>query len=251
MNGTRLLEGKIALVTGCGRGIGRAIAQRFAEEGAVVYANDVVSGSVDAWLGELPADLPGTIIPSYFNITDSVAVKETLAGIRKQQSRIDVLVNNAGIVTYEFMSLITKDNLRAMFDVNVFAMIDLIQMVSRVMARNKSGSIINMSSIVGVNGVGGQLAYSASKGAVVSITKSAAKELAAANIRVNALAPGMVATERLKQVMEDNFSDKVSNIGFGRLAEPEEIANACVFLASDLSSYISGQIIGVDGCTVL
>ncbi len=113
------------------------------------------------------------------------------------------------------------------------------------------GSIINISSIVGVNGVKGQLAYSASKGAVNSLTKSAAKELSPQNIRVNAIAPGMVDTERFHDVFEKNFKDKLSEIGMGRLAKPYDVANACVFLGSDLSDYISGQILGVDGCTVL
>jgi 3-oxoacyl-[acyl-carrier protein] reductase len=151
----------------------------------------------------------------------------------------------------KLLSMINFDSLRNMFEVNVIAMIQLIQLVSRIMGRQKSGSIINMSSIVGVNGVGGQLAYSATKGAVISLTKSAAKELAPSNIRVNAIAPGMVATERLVEVFEKSFKDRLNDIGMGRLAKPEEIANACVFFGSDLSEYVSGQVLGVDGSTVL
>ena len=134
-----------------------------------------------------------------------------------------------------------------MFEVNVIAMIQLVQLASRIMTRQKSGSIINMSSVVGVQGVKGQLGYSATKGAVISITKSAAKELIEHNIRVNAIAPGMVGTERFTAVFEEKFKDKIANIGIGRLAEPNEIANVCVFLASDLSTYVTGQVIGVDG----
>jgi 3-oxoacyl-[acyl-carrier protein] reductase len=147
--------------------------------------------------------------------------------------------------------MIQVESLRNMFEVNVVAMIQLIQIVSRLMSRQKKGSIINISSIVGVKGVKGQLAYSASKGAVISLTMSAAKELASQNIRVNALAPGLVDTERFHEVFEKNFAERLSDIGLGRLAKPDDIANACVFLGSDLSEYISGQILGVDGCTVL
>ena len=127
-------------------------------------------------------------------------------------NRLDVLVNNAGMVTYELLPMIDFEKLRAMFEVNVIAMIQLVQLASRIMTRQKSGSIINMSSVVGVQGVKGQLGYSATKGAVISITKSAAKELIEHNIRVNAIAPGMVGTERFTAVFEEKFKDKIANI---------------------------------------
>ncbi len=251
MSESRLLNGKVCLVTGASRGIGKAIAERYAQEGAVVYANARTAGSIDEWATNCALMNQTTVIPVYFDITDPVASKQVILQMKKDHQRIDVLVNNAGIVSYEFLSMIDMNNLRKMFDVNVVAMIQLIQLVSRIMTRQKSGSIINMTSIVGTQGVKGQLAYSATKGAVISLTKSAAKELAADNIRVNAIAPGMVATERLLEVFENSFKERLNDIGMGRLAEPDDIANACVFLGSDLSSYISGQIIGVDGCTVL
>ena len=149
------------------------------------------------------------------------------------------------------LGMISKDNLRRMFEVNVFAMIEMMQYASRLMERNNGGSIINMASIVGTHGAAGQLAYSAAKGAVVALTKSAAKELAHNNIRVNAVAPGMVATKRLVAEMSGRFEDKTNNIGLGRMASPDDIANAFAFLASDSAAYISGQILGVDGCMVL
>lgn len=251
MSGSRLLEGKICLITGTSRGIGQAIAERYAEEGAVVYANARTEGSLDEWAQECSQKYNATVIPLYFDITDAVAAKQAVLKIKSDHQKIDVLVNNAGMVTYELLSMINFESLRNMFEVNVIAMIQLIQLVSRIMTRQKSGSIINMASIVGTNGVGGQLAYSATKGAVISLTKSAAKELAPSNIRVNAIAPGMVATERLVEVFEKSFKDRLSDIGMGRLAKPEEIANACVFFGSDLSEYVSGQILGVDGSTVL
>ncbi len=247
----KLLENKVCLITGTNRGIGRSIVERFAEEGAIVYANSRKTGVIDDWAKDCSARNNTSVIPVYFDITDYVAMKQAVMHIVKEHHHIDVLVNNAGMVTYELLGMIQEDCLRDMFEVNVVAMIKLIQLVSRVMARQMSGSIINMSSIVGVKGVQGQLAYSATKGAVISLTKSAAKELSSKNIRVNALAPGMIDTERLSAVLEKNFSERVSDIGMGRMGKPADIANACIFLGSDLSEYITGQILGVDGSTIL
>lgn len=138
-----------------------------------------------------------------------------------------------------------------MFEVNVVALIYLMQLVGRVMQRQQGGSIINMASMVGQKGAAGQLAYSATKGAVIAATKSAAKELATSKIRVNAVAPGMVGTERFQNVLKEKFNEKINDVPFGRLAEPEEVANLCLFLASDASSYITGQVIGIDGGIVI
>jgi len=243
----RLLEGKVCLVTGTNRGIGKAIAERFAEEGGIVYANARKSDSLDEWAKELSDKNKTKVIPIYFDVTDANGCKEAILKIKSESSHLDVLVNNAGMVTYELLPMINFDNFRSMFEINVVATIRLMQLASRLMTRQKSGSIINMSSIVGVQGVKGQLAYSATKGAVISLTKSAAKELAEHNIRVNAVAPGMVGTERFIDVFEHSFKEKLDNVGMGRLATPKEIANTCLFLASDLSEYLTGQIIGVDG----
>jgi 3-oxoacyl-[acyl-carrier protein] reductase len=251
MNIKRLLEGKVSLITGTSRGIGQAIAERYAEEGAIVYANARELSSIDEWCKECSMKYKTTVSPVYFDVTDHIAVKKSVLQIMNEQQQIDILVNNAGVVTYELLGMIQFESLRNMFEVNVYAMIHLIQLVSRIMSRKKKGSIINISSIVGVNGVKGQLAYSATKGAVVSLTKSAAKELSSQNIRVNAVAPGMVDTERFHNVFEKKFKERLSDIGMGRLAKPYDIANACLFLGSDLSDYISGQILGVDGCTIL
>ena len=248
---SKLLENKVCLVTGAAKGIGRAISERFAYQDAIVYVNDIVVGEMDQWALETAKKFNTTIIPVYFDVTDSQAAKQAIVMIKKDHGKLDGLVNNAGLISYEMMAMINFDYLRKMFDVNVIGMIQLMQLASRLMSRQKSGSIINMASIVGSVGVKGQLGYAASKGAVIALTKSAAKELASDNIRVNAIAPGMVGTERLKGVMEDKFSDRINSIGFGRLAEPSEIADAAVFLASDMSSYISGQILGVDGVTIL
>lgn len=247
----RLLENKVCLITGCAKGIGKKIAERFASDGAIVYANDLLEGTMDDWAKDLSAECNTFVIPLYFDICDFEAVKRAVIQIKKEQGRIDVLANNAGIVTYEPLLLIDFEKLRKMFEVNVIAMIHLIQMVSKLMTRQKSGSIINMASIVGVKGAKGQLAYSATKGAVVSITKSASKELAEYNIRVNAIAPGMVATERLMNEMKGRFDDRINNIGMGRFADPTDIADAFSYFASDRSQYVTGQILGVEGSFAL
>lgn len=245
-----LLSGKVCLVTGASKGIGFSIVKKFASEGGIVYANLRSPESRDENLIQLFDHNP-TIKPSYFDVTKADELKNAILEIKKAEGKIDVLVNNAGIVSYELLGLINYHKLGLMLETNVVAVIRLIQLVSRIMSRQNSGSIINISSIVGVKGVKGQLAYSATKGAVNSITLSAAKELANNNIRVNAIAPGMVGTDRLTAILADKFEDRINDIGFGRMAYPEEIANTCLYLASDLSTYVTGQIIGVDGGTII
>jgi 3-oxoacyl-[acyl-carrier protein] reductase len=240
-----LLENKVALVTGGGRGIGRAIAEKYADEGAVVYAMDIREEELK-WTDE-DENVHGVTL----DICDFAAVKNAVMAIKKEYGHIDVLVNNAGLISYEMMSMIDYDKFRKMIEVNVVALIHLMQLVARVMSRQQAGSIINMASIVGVKGATGQLSYSATKGAVLSATKSAAKELANSHIRVNAIAPGMVGTERFKAVLEEKFSQKINDIPFGRLAEPDDIANAALYLASDMSSYVTGQVLGVDGAAII
>lgn len=171
--------------------------------------------------------------------------------IKKEHGHIDILANIAGLISYELMPMINYDFFRKMIEVNVVALINLMTLVSRIMQRQNSGSIINMASMVGVKGAKGQLSYSATKGAVIAATKSAAKELAEYHIRVNAIAPGMVGSERFKAVLEEKFAQKINDIPFGRLATPDEVANLCLFLASDNSSYLTGQIIGVDGGAII
>lgn len=243
----RFLENKICLVTGAAKGIGKAIAERFARDGAIVYINDLLEGEMDEWALLTSQKYETQIIPMYFDVCDFESVRQSVVQIKKEQGRIDVLANNAGIVTYEPLSLIDMTKLRKMFDVNVLAIINLIQLVSKVMIRQKSGSIINMASIVGVKGAKGQLAYSATKGAVVSVTKSASKELAEYGVRVNAVAPGMVATERFLNEIQGRFEERLASVGMGRYATPEDIADAFSYFASDRSKYVTGQVLGVEG----
>jgi 3-oxoacyl-[acyl-carrier protein] reductase len=250
-NMKELLKNKVCLITGASKGIGRSIAEAFAEQGAIVYANARTLNSIDNWAETLSEKHQTKVVPVYFDVTDLAASKSAVLKIKQNENKIDVLVNNAGMVTYEMIPMAQMDTFKSMLDVNVVGSFNLLQIVSRVMSRQKTGSIINMASIVGDKGARGQVAYAATKGAIIAMTKSAAKELAPHQIRVNAVAPGMVSTERFIDVFESKFKDKINDIGMGRLASTNEIADLFVFLGSDMSTYLTGQIIGIDGSTEL
>lgn len=246
-----LLKGKICLVTGAARGIGKAIAIQFAEEGAVVYANERREGAVLAWTKTLPQETAANIIPACFDVTDVNSIKMCAMKIKKAYGRLDVLVNNAGVEYNELIGMILDDHLMDMVNVNIIGTINMVQYCSKIMAKSEHASIINIASMVGLSGNPGQSAYAATKGAVIAFTKSAAKELGQRGICVNAIAPGLTKTDMFDKADPEKIKKRVDNIALGRVAEPEDISSACVFLASDLSRYVSGQIIGVDGCAVI
>lgn len=242
-----LLDGKVCLVTGASRGIGAATVSRFAREGAVVYANARTPKNLDDLCTELSEKYNTTVKALYFDVRDEAAAKKAVLQIKKETGRLDVLVNNAGVMKDALIGMISKDLMQEMYDVNVFGVMNLLQFASKIMMFQKSGSIINLSSIVGLEGIPGKLVYSAAKGAVAAMTKTAAKELASQGIRVNAVAPGMIDTDMLKSVGDEKMKEQLANIRMGRLGTPEEVAAAILFLASDLSGYVTGEILGVNG----
>ena len=251
-NNYGLLMDKVIIVTGAGRGIGQAMATVFAQNGAIVYATDIREGSIEAWSAEVNREASGEIRPVYFDVTSEQEAKAAIMQVKKACGHIDGLVNNAGVEFNELIGMISRDNMEKMFSVNVYGTINMLQIVSRIMGRQENGgSIVNIASLTALRGNRGQLVYSATKGAVVSLTKSAAKELAEKKVRVNAIAPGLTNTEMMKQADPDKLQSRINNICMGRLAEPEDIAKACMFMLSDLSGYISGQILAVDGCTIM
>lgn len=244
-----LLRDKVALVTGCDQGIGYSICETFIKAGATIYANVLKGESIEKLLRLNDLSAEGKIIPVCFDITNKLAVKECVKKIKSEQNGcLDIVVNNAGVKKDGLIEMIDDNSIQNMLDVNVIAVIHVVQAALRLLKKNPNGgTIINIASIVGLRGNEGQSVYGATKGAVVSLTKSWAKELSSQNIRVNAIAPGSIDTEMFYTISEETMKRSIEAIGMGRLGRPEEVANAVLFLASDLASYVTGEIIGVNG----
>lgn len=240
-------ENKIVLVTGAGRGIGASIAKRFASEGAEVIVN--YSGNDEAaqkTVDEITAT-GGQAQKYKCSVNDSESVKVMIDEIIKEFGRIDILVNNAGITKDGLMLRMTDEDFDRVIDVNLKGTFNCTKYVSKYMLKKKSGKIINISSVVGLSGNAGQVNYSASKAGIIGITKSAAKELSSRGITVNAVAPGYVDTDMTK-VLSDNIRNEIlKNIPLQRMGNVEDISNCVAFLASEDASYITGQVISVDG----
>ncbi len=240
-------ENKIVLVTGAGRGIGASIAKRFASEGAEVIVN--YSGNDEAaqkTVDEITAT-GGQAQKYKCSVNDSESVKVMIDEIIKKFGRIDILVNNAGITKDGLMLRMTDEDFDRVIDVNLKGTFNCTKYVSKYMLKQKSGKIINISSVVGLSGNAGQVNYSASKAGIIGITKSAAKELSSRGITVNAVAPGYVDTDMTK-VLSDNIRNEIlKNIPLQRMGNVEDISNCVSFLASEDASYITGQVISVDG----
>ena len=243
----KLLEGKVALITGAARGIGKAIALKFAEHGANVAFTDVVMDD-SAKETEMAISSYGGFVQGYesnaSNFTDTHRVVEE---IHKRYGKIDILVNNAGITRDSLLMRMNEELWDAVIEVNLKSAFNFIHAITPIMLRQKSGSIINISSVVGVSGNAGQANYAASKAGLIGLAKSTAKELGSRGIRANVLAPGFIITEmtnRLPQDVKDQWAEKIP---LKRNGTPEEVANAALFLASDLSVYLSGQVLQVCG----
>ncbi len=242
-----LLQGKTALITGAGRGIGRATAELFAAQGADLIINGRDEKRLDRVRDELAARHDVRVHVLAFDVADPGSVKEGFRKLFKTCKRLDILVNNAGVLDDALIGMVTEDQIQRVFGINTFGLLYTSQYGARLMARNNSGSIINLSSIIGTNGNEGQAVYGGSKAAVIGITRSLAKELAPAGIRVNAIAPGFIDTDMTRDLPEDKYRERLASIKMGRIGTPGDVAGAALFLASDLSAYVTGQVIGVDG----
>lgn len=243
-----MLEGKIAFVTGSTQGIGWATAQRFGAEGAVVILNGHTDQALlDQRVDELEAASGTEVWGTLCDVADPGQIRDVYQQIFRRHKRLDVLVNNAGIMQDALLGMIPDDVVQQTFAINTFGAIHNLQAAARLMSRAKSGSIINVSSIVGLTGNEGQVVYGASKAAVIGLTRSAAKELAPQNIRVNAVAPGFIETDMTAQLPEEKYEERLASIKMGRIGKPGDVADVILFLASDLSRYVTGQVIGVDG----
>ena len=242
-----MLKGRKALVTGSSRGIGRKIAEKFMEEGAEVWGlcshpsaarGDIESFAVthDTKFHEICADAG-----------NAEELKSVITDALKESGGFDVLVNNAGITKDGLSFRMKMEDWQKVIDINLTAVFVVSQIVSNDMIHKKAGSIINMSSIVGIRGGAGQVNYSASKAGLIGYTKSLAKEVGGRGVRVNAIAPGYIETDMTKAVNEKARENWLSMIPMKRAGQPEDVANVALFLASDLSAYVTGQVIGVDG----
>ena len=242
-----LLKDKVAIITGASRGIGKAIALKFAENGADVAFTDIRRDeNMEATEKELLAY--GVKAKGYASDASSFeSSAETVAEILKEFGKVDILVNNAGITRDNLLLRMTEQDWDLVMKVNLKSVFNLTKQVLRPMMKQRSGSIINISSVVGVFGNAGQANYSASKAGIIGFTKSVAKELGSRNIRSNAIAPGFIETEMTKTLPEEVRKGFLDAIPLKRMGTGEDVANAALYLASDLSTYISGQVLSVCG----
>ena len=242
-----LLEGKTALITGATRGIGRAVAEVYAKNGATIILNARDKEKAQKVALEISDKYNIEVHIVLFDVSNSDEVKNGFRKIFKLTKTLDIVVNNAGILDDALIGMVTKEQIERTFGINTFGVLYVSQYAARMMSKKKSGSIINISSIIGTNGNDGQAVYGGSKAAVIGITQSLAKELAPTNIRVNAIAPGFIDTEMTHGLTKCKYNERIESIKMNRIGKPEDIANTALYLASDLSTYVTGQIIGVDG----
>ncbi|MBP3227843.1 MAG: 3-oxoacyl-[acyl-carrier-protein] reductase [Bacteroidaceae bacterium] len=243
----KLLEGKTALITGAARGIGKAIALKFAEEGANIAFTDLVIDE-NGKQTEAEVAAKGVKCVGYAsNAADFAQTEEVVAKVKADFGAIDILVNNAGITKDGLMLRMTEAQWDAVIAVNLKSAFNFIHAVTPIMMRQRSGSIINMASVVGVHGNAGQANYAASKAGLIALAKSVAQEMGSRGIRANAIAPGFIETAMTAALPEDVRKDWIQKIPLRRGGQTDDIANVATFLASDLSSYVSGQVIQVDG----
>ena len=242
-----LLDGKVALITGAARGIGKAIALKFASEGADVAFTDLAINEVaQQTINELKA-FGGKVRGYASNAADFEATHEVVKQILEDFGKVDILVNNAGITRDTLMLRMEESQWDAVLTVNLKSAFNFIHALTPVMARQRSGSIISMSSVVGMHGNAGQANYSASKAGLIGLTKSIAKEMGPRGIRANCIAPGFILSEMTEALPEEVRKEWIKTIPLRRGGTPEDVAGVALFLASDLSAYVSGQVISCCG----
>ena len=243
-----LLNGKLAVVTGANRGIGRSITETFAENRCDIFAcMREVTLETKKWLKNLENKFNIVITPIELDLSDEDSIKNSIKQIFSISKRIDILVNNAGIASGGLFQMTPISELRKVFEINFFSQILFTQGIAKIMIRNKSGSIINLSSSAAFIADPGTLSYGSSKSALIRATESMAMELGALNIRVNAIAPGVTKTDMFDQMSKDARDKLINSSSLKRPAEPKDIANVALFLASELSSFVTGQVIRADG----
>lgn len=243
----KLLEGKTAIITGAARGIGRAIAIRFAQEGANIAFTDL---RLDDNTASLEKELTAMGVKAVAFASDASKFDDTdrvVNEILEKFGTVDILVNNAGITMDTLLMRMTEQQWDTVINVNLKSVFNFTKAAQKIMLKNRKGSIVNLSSVVGVHGNAGQANYSASKAGIIGFTKSIAQELGSRNIRCNAVAPGFIITEMTAKLTDEQRKTWEDFIPMKRGGTPEEVANVCLFLASDMSSYVSGQVISICG----
>jgi 3-oxoacyl-[acyl-carrier protein] reductase len=249
---TQLLANKTALITGASRGIGRAIAETFASNGCNLILFARSEDKLLALKQKLEQQYNSIHVFIFaVDVTNTETIKSAVAQISQQKIPIDIIVNNAGVMIDAPLMMMKSEAIKQNIDVNLYGTINITQAFVKLLIKNRNGSIINLSSIVGTNGSAGQSVYSASKSAIIGFTKSLSKELASLNIRVNAIAPGFIDTDLVANLPEQAKEKTLANIGMKRLGQPTDVSHVALFLASDLSAYVTGQVIGVDGGMII
>jgi len=241
------LKDRVAIITGGARGIGKKISQTFLKEGASVYIFDVNEEEGARTVGELQPAYDGKVIFFKVDITDEKSVEQSIEKIIEAEGRIDILVNNAGITRDNLILRMSLEDWKKVIDINLTGAFICSKHTVKYMVKNRSGKIINISSIVGVHGNAGQSNYSSSKAGIIGLTKTLARELAGRNILVNAIAPGYIETEMTKKLSDKIKEKLMEQIPAGRLGSVDDVAKTALFLASDDSNYITGTVINLDG----
>jgi len=244
----QLLKDKTIVITGCLRGIGKTTLEVFAQQGATIFACiQYPDPAFDVFIQELKQKHSVEITPVYFDLSDEEAIKTGMKQILAAKIPIDGLVNIAGMVYNGLFHMTNMETMRKVIEIDFVSQMLVTQYISKMMIKNKRGSIVNISSIAGIDGNPGQIAYSSAKAALIGATKTLSGELGQHNIRVNAIAPGIILTDMTKELAREKFDDLVKKSKIPRAGTPEEVANVLLYLISDMSAYVTGQVIRVDG----